>query len=445
MILWTAISAFVMIGVVWFLLDRTVLRKIKAIVTFSRQVERGELDRVIQLKGNDEVAHLADHLNRMTTSLKQLISEQERQTEYLGAVINGIGEGLVVVDRGLRVVDVNQAYLSWATGSREDIIGSPCRCTLHGSQKPGITHRRLCPAIETLRTGKTARAYHTLKGGDGEERFFEISAAPIRNEEGQVYQVVEVLRDITERKELEAQLIHAERLATLGLLASQISHEINTPLASMSACIEGLQKRMGQILGKEHPEGENVSEYLNLVRKELDRCTGISRELLSLASKSAPKLDPTDINQTIRETVSLIEWGTDSGQVEISLNLDDRLPLVLADGSQIPQVILNIVRNGIQAMEGKGRLEIATYSGNESVHIVIADEGCGIAEENLDKIFTPFYSSRPDGKGTGLGLSICENIVRRHGGTIQVESELGKGTRFDIVFPLQTQKEETLR
>jgi len=156
-------------------------------------------------------------------------------------------------------------------------------------------------------------------------------------------------------------------------------------------------------------------------------------------------LNYTDINQTVQETVSLIEWGTDRGQFEISLHLDNQLPPVLADESQVRQVILNIALNGIQAMEGKGRLEIATSRRDNSIHIIIEDEGCGIAEENLDKIFTPFYSAKPHKKSTGLGLSICENIVRRHGGEIQVNSELGKGTRFDVVIPIQNQQEGPLR
>lgn len=445
MILWTAISGLVMIGVVWTLINQAVLRKIMAIVAFARRVERGELDQIIQVKGNDEMTDLADHLTRMTSSLRQLISEKERQRGYLESLIDSIGDGLVVVDRDLRIVDVNRAYLSSSTRKRADLIGLPCHCALSSESAPGVPNQRMCPATETFKTGETARAYHTVKDDDGAERFLEIFSAPIRDDRGEVYQVVEVLRDITERKQLEAQLIHSDRLATLGLLASQISHEINTPLASISACIEGLRKRMGQILGKQHPEGQNVSEYLSLVRKELDRCKGISEGLLALASKSAPHLNYIDINQTVQETVSLIEWGGDRGECEISFHLDNRLPPVLADDSQVRQVILNIALNGLQAMEGKGRLAITTLRRDKSIHIVIEDEGCGIPEKDLDKIFTPFYSTKPHKSGTGLGLSICESIVRRHGGEIRVKSELGKGTRFDVVFPIQNRKEETLR
>jgi PAS domain S-box-containing protein len=441
MVFWAAVSSFVMIGVVWVLMNRTVLRKILAIATFAGRVEDGDLSPMITFKGNDEMTDLANHLNRMTGSLKHLISEREKQTDYLETLIDSIGDGLVVVDRDLRVVAVNQAYLSSATGKRGDIIGSSCRCMLSGREGKGLSNARMCPAAETFKTGKTAKAYHTVKVEDGEERFFEIFSSPIRDDQGEVYHVVEVLRDITERKQLEAQLIHSDRLATLGLLASQISHEINTPLASISACIEGLQKRMGHILGKDEADGHSVSEYLNLVRKELDRCKGITQELLNLASRSAPQLRDMDINQTVLETASLIEWGTERGQFEVSLHLDSQLPPVLADESQVRQVILNIALNGIQAMKGKGRLHIRTARRDGSVHIIVEDEGCGISKENLSRIFNPFYSTKPHDRSTGLGLPICESIVRRHGGEIRVTSEVGQGTRFDVVLPIQKQQE----
>jgi two-component system NtrC family sensor kinase len=239
----------------------------------------------------------------------------------------------------------------------------------------------------------------------------------------------------------EAETARTEKLASVGLLAAGIAHELNNPLTGVLTFTTLLRKKM--------PDGSADAEDLDLVIRETKRCATIIRRLLDFAREKTPEKKFTDLNQVIEDTARIIERPASFRDIEIAMDLDRELPLVWIDADLIKQVIMNMLVNAQHAIEHEGSITVRSRrfpqpkspeSGMEPVPMVeisIIDTGCGIPERNLKRIFDPFFTSKEVGKGTGLGLSVSHGIVRAHGGVIEVESAVGKGSTFRIYLPLE--------
>jgi two-component system NtrC family sensor kinase len=239
----------------------------------------------------------------------------------------------------------------------------------------------------------------------------------------------------------EAESARTEKLASVGLLAAGIAHELNNPLTGVLTFTTLLRKKM--------PDGSMDAEDLDLVIRETKRCAAIIRRLLDFAREKTPEKKFTDLNQVIEDTVRIIERPASFRDVEIAMELDRDLPQVWVDADLIKQVVMNILVNAQHAIEHEGNITIRTRCfpeakspepGKEPVpmaEIAIIDTGCGIPEKNLKRIFDPFFTSKEVGKGTGLGLSVSHGIIRSHGGLIEVDSTVGKGSTFRIYLPLK--------
>ena len=237
----------------------------------------------------------------------------------------------------------------------------------------------------------------------------------------------------------EAEVVHGEKLASIGLLASGIAHELNNPLTGVLTFTSLLRKKM--------PDGSPDAEDLDLVISETKRCASIIRRLLDFAREKVPVKGFFSPNQLIEDTVRFVDRPASLNNIEIAMHLDADLPQIWGDADLIKQVILNIIVNAEQAIEGSGNIiiEVHRYQakppcqpGTEAlplVEIAIKDTGCGIPEANLQRIFDPFFTSKDVGKGTGLGLSVSYGIIKAHGGSIKVESTVGVGTTFRIYLP----------
>lgn len=251
-------------------------------------------------------------------------------------------------------------------------------------------------------------------------------------------------RKVSERTQelriAEAEKIRSEKLASVGLLAAGIAHELNNPLTGVLTFSHLLRKKM--------PEGSQDAEDLDLVIRETKRCAAIIKRLLDFAREKPPEKKFSDLNVIVENTIRIIERPASLGDVSITLDLDRELPPIWVDADLIEQVIMNMVVNAQQAVEKGGEITIQTRrvlkSANDGlgeaqppvVEISIADTGCGISKENLKRIFDPFFTSKEVGKGTGLGLSVSYGIVSAHGGTIEVESQIDEGTTFRIFLPV---------
>ncbi|MBV8819509.1 MAG: histidine kinase, partial [Acidobacteriaceae bacterium] len=237
-----------------------------------------------------------------------------------------------------------------------------------------------------------------------------------------------IFDDITDRDELERRLVQADKLSSIGLLAAGVAHEVNTPLAVIST--------YAQLLAKQVSGDDQKSKLLEKIAKQTFRASEIVNSLLNFSRTSSTDFVDVDLNKVIRETVTLIEHQLQKARVEVRLNLDPSLPAVKANAGKLQQVFLNLFLNARDAMESGGVLAIQSWSDDELAHIQVADSGSGISPEHLARIYDPFFTTKAARKGTGLGLSVSYGIIREHGGEIEVESQVGAGTRFHVELPL---------
>lgn len=231
-------------------------------------------------------------------------------------------------------------------------------------------------------------------------------------------------------KTTQAQLIQSEKLSAVGEFVAGVAHELNNPLAAVMGFSEMLRNTDAS------PERQR---HLDLVHKSAQRCQKIVQSLLSFARRSAPERKPVNVNRLIEEVLEMVAYPLRTSNVKVITHFAQRLPVVLADGHQIQQVILNIVNNARQAIEshhGSGRITLTTKSDARFVKIIIHDNGPGISPENLQRIFDPFFTTKEVGKGTGLGLSLCYGMIREHGGNIIPASRPGEGATFTIELPI---------
>jgi two-component system NtrC family sensor kinase len=247
----------------------------------------------------------------------------------------------------------------------------------------------------------------------------------------------------------KAEVAQGEKLASIGVLASGIAHELNNPLTGILT--------FTSLMRKNAAEGTQDASDLDLVIRETKRCASIIRRLLDFAREKVPSKGFFNLNQVIQDTVRFVEGPATLRQVEITSNLDPELPQVWGDPDLLKQVIMNLLVNAEQAIEGHGKIVVTSrrlkvsdhaQADDESppmVEIAITDTGCGIPQANLQRIFDPFFTSKDVGKGTGLGLSVSYGIVKAHGGKISVESVVGTGTTFRVHLPVQSFFDETDR
>ena len=244
-----------------------------------------------------------------------------------------------------------------------------------------------------------------------------------------------------------AEVAQGEKLASIGVLASGIAHELNNPLTGVLT--------FTTLMRKKAQDGSEDAEDLDLVIRETKRCASIIRRLLDFAREKVPVMGFFNLNRVIEDTVRFVERPVSLQQIEVTTDLDPELPQVWGDADLLKQVIMNLLVNAQQAIEGNGTITVqshpylasaaSTPDGEpiSAVEIVITDTGCGIPPANLQRIFDPFFTSKEVGKGTGLGLSVSYGIVKSHGGKINVESVIGVGTTFRISLPIRSPFGET--
>ena len=242
---------------------------------------------------------------------------------------------------------------------------------------------------------------------------------------------------ILQKDKMSDQVVEAGRLASIGELAAGIAHEINNPVAIMVEEAGWIQ----DLLEEDNPATrDNMTEFKRAsthIESQGERCKEITQKLLSFARKTDPTKMELDIGELIKEIITLVDQKTRYANVQIETDLDPSLPQVLASSTEVQQVLLNLLNNSVDAMDTSGgRINITTELNNQNIVIKIADNGTGIAQANLSRIFDPFYTTKPVGKGTGLGLSICYGIIKKMGGEIEVQSAKGKGTSFFIHLPI---------
>jgi two-component system NtrC family sensor kinase len=228
----------------------------------------------------------------------------------------------------------------------------------------------------------------------------------------------------------QQRLLHKEKLASMGQLAAGVAHEINNPLGTIQLFSSAVLKSL--------PQGDPRRDDLKMIQSETDRCKVIVGSLLNFARQQEGLAEETDLNALLDQAVEAVAHQPSFAHVSIERRYAQDLPRIQADPSQLQQVFVNLMNNAADAMEGSGTITISTRPVNAtSVEADVADTGCGIPEEDLGRLFTPFYTTKPPGKGTGLGLSIVYGIVKMHRGQITASSCVGRGSSFKVTLPLR--------
>jgi len=355
--------------------------------------------------------------------------ELARKQSEIQGILDGITDVMVVLSPDLRIVSINQVYHD-IFHDPGPVEGKHCYQVFRQLTEPCIP----CPAAAAFQTNTVCRQT-SICAIRGQKRHFDIAASPLRNADGEPGQVLLLKRDVTLEKELQAKYYFAERMATIGVLASGVAHEINNPLTAISGFAEGLKRRLPKMEKLVQANlAEDFREYIGIILKECQRCQGIVKELLTFGRQSTTDFSAVDLNAVVRDTLKLLHNHLKRYPQElIQLELCDELPPVAGDASQLKQVILNLLFNALDATEVRGSIAVRTFPSNENtVVLAVEDTGCGIAAENLDKLFEPFFTTKPVGKGVGIGLSTCYNIVLNHGGEIVVCSQEGEGSIFHV-------------
>ena len=229
----------------------------------------------------------------------------------------------------------------------------------------------------------------------------------------------------------QQQLIQAAKLSSIGQLSAAVAHELNNPLAGVLV----YTRLMKDKLAKDSFDKEQMQKSLIKIESAIDYCTGIIRGLLDFARQSEPLLRPVTISRAIDKAMSLVGHQAKMKRIEVVREDSEAMPLVMADFNQLVQVFINLVVNAVQAMNEGYTLTIRASQEDGWVRISVQDTGCGIPRENMDRLFTPFFTTKDEVKGVGLGLAVSYGIIERHGGRIEVESEVNKGSTFTIVLP----------
>jgi two-component system, NtrC family, sensor kinase len=294
-----------------------------------------------------------------------------------------------------------------------------------------------CP-VERALAGERVELTFTANDTSGKQCYFDVTATTIKDVHPQKNRVLVFLRDITEKRMQELQLMQAEKLSSIGILAAGVAHEINNPLNSVAGYAEALLRRLRdeESLASD-PRLEDFSKYLKVIIRESYRCKGTIECLLSFSRKSDGTVGKVYINEVVQEILELVRHKSRYEKITISTDLQADLPVVIGDPAGLRQVFMNLFMNAHQSIEASGKVEIVTSQADaETVVVKISDSGHGISKEALDQIWDPFFTTKSTGQGLGLGLAITYNIIKRHGGEISVASIVGEGSTFTVRIPL---------
>jgi two-component system, NtrC family, sensor kinase len=427
-----------------------------------------DLDLVIELTGKEEL--LEDFLQHNPTKVRvldgaisRLIGDilryreeylcRERHSDLIESIVDSIFSSIrdwvLILRPDFRIADANEAFLRAMGLTRAQVIGRACHEIMHGSKLPCAGEGFHCPIQGSLEMGSSAHIIHEHLDGNQQLRYNEITTVPLRDVEGNVELILEIIHDITDevgkRVEQQAQsykrdlerFVHEDKMIALGRLVASAVHEINNPLSGINALARLMHQELeGGELSSE--QKERFQYYLQLMDTESERCSGIVSNLLSFARQQRVAYRPLQLNGLIKNILPLIQHKLDLQKIDLKLDLAADLPEISGDSGHIQQCLLNLTFNAIEAMPHGGILTMVTRwdSFKNQVRLEVADSGVGIPEELLSQIFEPFYSTKHRDKGVGLGLSVVYGIVKEHGGSIYARSEVGKGSVFILRFPV---------
>ena len=343
----------------------------------------------------------------------------------LRALFDSLPISIYIVDPAFNLVAINISRATRVGEKPSLLVGYKCYEKLYRRLAP-------CPGClisEMFATGQTTNRLN--REWIDHDKFFEweISTFPIYNEDSMPFQAIVIEQDITEKRNLEAHLIQAEKLAAVGQLAASVAHEINNPLTAIVANAQLLRRDI-------NPEEKDLMESARLIEMAGVRASQVVRNLLGIARKEKYEFEPIDLNETLRNALSLVQHELNGRPIRVNFNAQEGMPTVVASQDQLQGVWINLFLNAIDAIDKpSGEISISSHFDGREFQITVMDNGKGIPQDHLARVFEPFFTTKSPGRGTGLGLSVCQRVIKHHGGAIEVESQFGKWTRFSVRLP----------
>jgi two-component system NtrC family sensor kinase len=420
------------------------------IVAFDRREECGETERRL-IEAAAQQTSLAAHICSLyqaardtsvslAREVERRTAESEAQKRFIEAIVDSLPLSLYAIDREYRVV-------AWNRNRELGELGIP-RGSVLGKNVFEVLTRQPRDVLEeefarVFESGEIERIDQETPSPKGDIRHWVISKIPMwADNTGEVSHVITVGEEVTDRVEANRAIARAEKLAAVGRLAAGVVHEINNPLATISACAESLEARVNDGEFDGSPGLEDLREYLGLIRSEAFRCKSITMGLLDFSRTRTSDHVTINLSDVIQSAVRLLSHQKRHAAIAFKVDLADDLQPVSGDPGQLQQAVIALATNALDAMGDSGVLTIVGRNDDENVVVEVSDTGVGILPENLPKIFEPFFTTKEIGRGTGLGLAVCYGILTEHGGTLDVQSTVGTGTTFTITLSAVKLSEE---
>jgi PAS domain S-box-containing protein len=362
-----------------------------------------------------------------------ITEEKQREMELLRfyKVAENTVNPLQITDTNGRMIYVNPAFIETSGYSKEELIGK--KPSLFGSGK--YSKKFWKQTWDTINSGKVWVGEIENRKKNGEPFYTQLLISPILGSDGKIWGFFGIHRDLSEKKMLEKQLIHTQKMESIGTLAAGIAHEVGNPLASISALVQVALRATND---------DFVKDKLGMVRSQVTRISRIIRDLVDFSRPSDYELQVINLNTSIKEAVEIVKVGARAKDIDFILDLENNMPLLPLISDQIQQVFINILINAVDSITEdtirtkKKQIKISSHLEHEKIIMKFTDSGSGIEEKNFSKIFEPFYTTKKSGKGTGLGLWVSYGIIKSFQGNIEVESKPGEYTTFIITLPVNT-------
>lgn len=427
----SSILIFLAIGLLWFLMRRWVLRPLSELSEVSSQVSEGKLSSRVKLNLQrfflDEIDILSSTFNNMLENLESSIKEIKQKEAFLQSLIDGIPDGLRVIDSDYNIIVANKAYYKQVGRQKPSY---KCYDASQNRSTPCPNSMFTCPIHEICNLHKSnVKVIQQFTAHPN--RHLSINAAPliISGNEKQKPLVVEVIRDLSD----DIKFSHQQKLSSLGFMATSVAHEMKNHLGSIRMITERLLDKFYQ----DKTDDNKEKKLLSLIYNQLIECINVPERLLKLAKFSSDEFQDISCWDNIKDVVALLDYEAKRNGTEIQLKDFPNTLTIKGYEADFKMIIVNLILNAIKAVKDNGIIKIESTTTSKYIAIKIIDNGQGISKEKLTRIFEPFYSDGKDSRigGTGLGLSIVKSIVEKFKGTVEVSSQIELGTCFTLRFP----------